>query len=134
MNNRESMSKENNLFIEDPAWEAEAIQFAIEVEEKILPVGRKILSSSFTGGPRYYNKKLHEAIDAIDSNKSNVKDKEPEAFATDPANSTAEDTLKKQEKNADDSNKSNSLKGLQESDADDSNKTNVHVLEETYKK
>ena len=131
MNNRESMSKENNLFIEDPAWEAEAIQFAIQVEEKILPVGRKILSSSFTGGPRYYNKKLH---DAIHSNKSNVKDKEPEAFAKDPDNSTAEDTLKKQEKNADDSNKSNSLKGLQESDADDSNKTNVHVLEETYKK
>ena len=33
--NRENMTKENNFFIEDPAWEAEAIQFSIQVEEKI---------------------------------------------------------------------------------------------------
>ena len=30
--------------------------------QQILPVGRKILSASFTGGPRWYNKKLQDAI------------------------------------------------------------------------
>ena len=59
-----SKNKENlreNSTVKNPTAEEPKTEDSNN-HQQILPVGRKILSGSFTGGPRWYNKKLQDAI------------------------------------------------------------------------